>query len=755
MPYNTESYYNHNKRQLIISMVILCFVLVFPAFLDFKGYSTTGTPAFADAEHAASVTPPAASEEIRRLVTSGRSYNLRGDHLQALRLYQEAGELAVANKLSAEQCMVLLYTGEILYKKGEYQRALGFFGEANSIAQKNNFASLQALALFYLGKYYHTTGNFELAREYYLRSVAISRGNHDKRQLAFSLPSLGKSYINAGKPDLALKVYQEAFYLSREINDPMLSADACNHIGGLYIELRNYEKAMEFHRKALQYRMIFNYPGELAKSYNNIGKVFSALNNYDSAGYYYERSLELSKQANYKKGQVKAMTHLGELYTRTGHHDKSGQLLREAFGIAGRIHYEHGLAEAAVDLGDMYHAIGKRDSALYYYHFSLDKLRKSNYNEELLRALRGLYTCYLGKQDYKTALSYHEDMLNTEKKLLDVENQRQLALLNLTFDTERKERDYQQLEKDNQLNASELKSKNTFIWLIITLLCFTILLCLYFYNRFYFRKKAHQKLKSLNAQLRERNEGFEKLNRELGQANREKDKLFSIIAHELRNPLFWLQNLTETLSRKHQSMPPEKIHKTLLSLDESARNVYHLMDNLLHWSRSRLNRVHPLKADHELHVLVGDTALMFDGFLRQKGIGFQNALPSGITVHADADLLSCVVRNLLSNAIKYTPRGGSIRIFCQISDEQILVTVADSGKGFLPEQIEVHSLSTPGLMEEKGSGLGLKLCREFVEMNGGSMQVNSQPGQGTEVTFTVPLSAATISQMENAEVLSL
>jgi signal transduction histidine kinase len=322
-----------------------------------------------------------------------------------------------------------------------------------------------------------------------------------------------------------------------------------------------------------------------------------------------------------------------------------------------------------------------------------------------------------------------------------------LAILNITFDTERKEKDYSVLLKDNELKASLLKSKNTFIGLIALVLCFTVLLCLYLYNRFYFRKKAHLKLKSLNQQLSDRNQEFETVNKELEEVSKEKDKLFSIIAHELRNPLFWLQNLTETLSRKHQAMPPEKIHKTLLSLDESARNVYHLMDNLLHWSRSRLNRIHPVKADHDLATIVSDTFGMYESFFGQKEIVFLNSVPQGIMIHADADLLSCVIRNLISNAIKYTPRGGRISIHHHLTQGNVNITISDSGKGFSPPEsvttnINDSVISMPGLMQEKGSGLGLILCRDFVEMNGGQIQVKSRPGIGTKVSFTVPLSAA-------------
>src|SRR5262249_50676802 len=155
---------------------------------------------------------------------------------------------------------------------------------------------------------------------------------------------------------------------------------------------------------------------------------------------------------------------------------------------------------------------------------------------------------------------------------------------------------------------------------------------------------------------------LEKLNKELAQMSKEKDKLFSIISHELRNPLYWLQNLAEALSQKYPTMSPEKIKKTLSSLDESAKNVYHLMDNLLYWSRSKLNRIHPRKASYNLQALVCETTQMYESFLKQKEIALQNYILNNTNIYADPNLFSCVVRNLISNAIKYTPNEGFINI---------------------------------------------------------------------------------------------
>ncbi len=774
MPLNMGLYTKYNKKKTYTSLAVLVLVFVFLLFCDFSSYaqvnkanpqSNTGkeleellqkaaanigiSPALAEQLADKAFTLAQEKKEalytIRALILSGKIKNLKGDHTTALNLYSKAATLAKQQHAVKEEIETFINIGEMVYKKGDYDQSLLLFLKADSLAGSSHLERQQATALYYIGKYNQTKGNFSQARNYYLRSLAINRKNNDSVQLALLLPSLGKYYISEGSLNLALNCYQEAFYISTRLNNQLLSADICNHLGGLYSDLKEFNKAMHYHRQALQYRQAMQYPGELAKSYNNIGRIYFGLGQLDSAEYYFKKSLVLCKSTNYKKGLVKSLVNLGSVYRLGNEPEKASVNLFSALEIATHIGYDNGIADAAIDLGDLFTAGNKLDTAIFYYKLALSKLIKTNYDEDLLRIYLGLYKCYNNKQEYKEALTYHVALLETEKKLLNVENKRQLAILNIMFDTERKEKDYRVLLKDNELKASLLKSKNTFLWLIVVALGFMILLCLYLYNRFYVKKKANKQLEELNAKISSRNAEFEKLNRELEQVSKEKDKLFSIISHELRNPLYWMQNLTEALSQKYKAMAPEKVRKTILSLDESAKNVYHLMDNLLHWSRSKLNRVHPRKGVHNLSALISETTFMYETFLRQKEIVFKKTIPDDVFINADPDLFCCVIRNLISNAIKYTPNGGSIAIGYEQHDEFVTIIISDSGKGIAVSDLKTIfatgniALSMPGLMQEKGSGLGLKLCKDFVEMNDGKIWVESTEGSGTQFFFNVPI----------------
>jgi len=772
MQSSTRLSIKRNESKLFAAHFTFTLVFILSVFINFNSKSQTSlkpeyssnrelSKLLANAERCIYVSPDSAEQFAKQLlVLSNRDNNfeyvvrsqivlgnikkLKGEQSLAYHFYNTAASLAHAKKMVAEECEAVLAIGEIIYKKGEYDLALIEFKKADSLASVNNLDTLQSRTLFYLGKYNHTKGNMHRAQFYYHKSLEKARKNKDEKQLAILLPSLGKHYISEGKLNAALSCYQEAYNLSMKLKDQFLSADICNHLGGFYLDLKESKKAMEYHKEALLYRLAMNYPGELAKSYNNIGKIHLSLNELDSAEYYFDKSLDLCKETNYKKGLVKALTNLGEVQRLKGHFSKAAPYLYEALKISQSIGYDNGIAEASLDIGELFSNKKSIDSAITYYNIALEKFGKTNYNDDLLRVYSGLYNSYLTKLDYKTALNYHKSVLETEKKLLDVENKRQLAIVNISFDTERKEQDYRVLLKDNELKASLIKSKNTFIWLIVASLGFMILLFAYVYNRFYIKKEANKKLHELNQTITNQNIQLKKLNKEIESVSKDKDKLFTIISHELRNPLYWLQNLAEVLSRKHNSMPADKISKTLNSMDESAKNVYHLMDNLLHWSRSKLNRVHPKKSAHNLYTLISETSRMYDSFMLQKEISFTIDIPNDVYIYADGDLFACVIRNLISNAIKYTPNGGNIDIKNELSSTCATLIISDSGRGMSPDEVRDlftfdDKISMPGLMQEKGSGIGLKLCKDFVELNDGKIWADSISGSGTVFFFTIPL----------------
>ncbi len=680
---------------------------------------------------------------IKSSLALGSILRLKGKNDDAFNLFQNALQLSGQIRYDRGTSQSLIESGSILYIRGSYEKSGELFSKALQMAQLKHYEDLEATSLNFMGKYLHTTGRFDESVDYYKRAIEIFKRRGDLMQSASVQLSLGKTYSNDGNLFMALKCYLEAYETCNKTKDYINLADVCNHLGSIYLSLDKTDRSMEYHRKALYYRLSLNTPEGLANSYNNIGKVFLAKNNPDSAHFYFLKALSNCEQISYTKGKVKALTNIGKVFNLKSEPLKAKPYLNRSFEIARKAGYDGGMAEASLELGNTLLSLSQPDSARHLFELCFYKAKLANLTELYHDCYLGLYRVYLTKGSTAKALQYYTLFAEADKKLTKAENDHRLSELRLTFESEKKEIDNELLRKDNEFKIKTILRKDAFILMVVIALSISALFAILFYTLFETKKKAHRKLAKLNDKILRQNTELEKLNRELENAIRDKDKVFSIITHELRNPLYWFQNLTEMLSVKYTNMSPEMVRKTLGALDESAKNAFHLMDNLLHWSRSRLNRITPVITAKSLENLINESSRMYETILKQKNIPLSIKLPAGALIKADADLFMCVMRNLISNAIKFTPEGGTIEISAQLEKLNYVISVIDSGLGIDEKQkqtmfnSDVQSTSL-GLMNEKGSGFGLKLCKEFVEINGGNIWITDNSIRGSCFSFTTP-----------------
>jgi signal transduction histidine kinase len=230
---------------------------------------------------------------------------------------------------------------------------------------------------------------------------------------------------------------------------------------------------------------------------------------------------------------------------------------------------------------------------------------------------------------------------------------------------------------------------------------------------------------------------------ELRKANLSKDKFFSILAHDLRNPIGGLVSLSELLSTRFDELDPARVREMCRLLHDGAVQGAELLECILQWARAQTGRleVHPSRIS--LSELCDGLVALLEPVAAGKEISLSASVPPGAAAWADENMVAAVLRNLLSNAVKFTPRGGSVAISSTAAGDWQELVVADSGIGMSPEQlaklfrIDVH-FSCPGTEAEKGSGMGLILCRELVQLNQGTISVHSQPAQGTTFSLRLP-----------------
>ncbi|MGD2033936.1 MAG: HAMP domain-containing sensor histidine kinase [Bacteroidales bacterium] len=248
---------------------------------------------------------------------------------------------------------------------------------------------------------------------------------------------------------------------------------------------------------------------------------------------------------------------------------------------------------------------------------------------------------------------------------------------------------------------------------------------------------------NMTKELKDRITAINKLNKELEESNQTKDKYFSIIAHDLKNPFNVILGFTDLLVRKYDTMDNDKRLRIIKQLNDTSKIIYGLLDNLLTWARSQSGKIELFPKNLGLNTMIVRSIASYSGNAKQKKISISNDVPDDITVYADEFTLTVAINNAISNAIKFTPECGFVTLSAKKTDKDIELSISDSGTGMSQEIIKnllqsKQIASSPGTKEEKGTGLGLMLIKDFISRNGGRLFIDSKPGKGTEIRFLLP-----------------
>jgi signal transduction histidine kinase len=290
-------------------------------------------------------------------------------------------------------------------------------------------------------------------------------------------------------------------------------------------------------------------------------------------------------------------------------------------------------------------------------------------------------------------------------------------------------RELEELKQKNMTQEDLIDSaQSTQIYLVIITGLVVLLMGVTFYL-LYKEKKLANELKNKT--------------RELSEMNASKDKFFSIIAHDLKNPFNVLVSYTSILKTDLNMFTQEQLQQIISDLNKASENGFNLLQNLLLWTRSQTNRIHILKTNFILKMIFTEVKELADLNMLDKDQRMTMDIDPNLMVYADKDMISAVLRNLVFNAIKFSEKGSEIYLRANRAGSEVRVDVIDSGVGIPDENIKRlftidKSATTQGTEGEMGTGLGLVLCKEFIEKNDGKIWVESKVGKGSVFSFIIP-----------------
>jgi len=601
--------------------------------------------------------------------------------------------------------------GLLYYGMADYTKAVEYYQVSLDAATRGGNLSSQAKVHNNMGSIFFNQGDYYKALDSFIRALKIKEEIGSQKEIANSYLNIGSVYLRTEQKSKALKYYNDALHIYEKAHDSVGMALAMNNVGSILEQLGRYEEALSFHNRSLVLKRKLGDVKGISTSYNNLGNLYMRKREYRKALEYFQKSKDLKNTLD----------------------DKYGVMLVD------------------LSIGKVYHRTGDAAQALAHYNESLslaEEIRSVNYIAE---AHKELAVVYAGMGNYRMA--YQHD--TTARVMIDTVFSDKIADMQAKYEVDKTEKENEVLRQNNRINELRIAEQVGFQKMTLLVTVFVVTVCLFiallFYNRYRSNKKLNKTLSETNAKMLSQNEELEKLLRKLTEsetklkeANATKDKFFSIIAHDLRNPFNSIMGLTALLKDEWEHISEENKKKFIANIRLSSENIYRLLENLLQWSRAQVGTIEYNPVNFRLAEVVEENISLLQSQAGRKNISLASTVPASLEVHASVNMLTTVLRNLLSNAVKFTPEGGRVKISSHVRDGVVEVAVEDDGIGISPEDMEKlfrpdQNVRRKGTHNEDGTGLGLILCKEFVEKNGGQIRVESEPDQGSSFLFTVPV----------------
>ncbi len=526
----------------------------------------------------------------------------------------------------------------------------------------------------------------------------------------------------------AIKYASELLMISEEKGNLKFIDLASSFLGEAYFYMDEIDKSIEYFEKFLETNIKQDDIEGIATAYNNLGIVYRHIEKYEIAIQYYLESLSIKERLKDSTGLSSTLNNIGVLYFHMGDYNKALEYYKNSYAIETSIGHKPGIATSLLNIGEIYSMLNKYDKALSNFNRSIEIAENIGNMHTLEINYKCLYDMYKRKIDFQKSLYYFELYNDLRNKRLSQESRREIAELEIQYETSKKEKEIDLLYKQNLLNKTIIIGLSIAFGIIIFLL-----LLVYFQGRE--KKKALKLLSKKNEKITEQTQKLNKL-------NNTKDKFFSIISHDLKGAIGGFLTQTNFLAQDFKELTIEDTHDLILKMNQSSKQLYSLLENLLEWSKSQTSniKIHPEK--FKLKKLIESILPLFNELMQEKKIKANVVISNDKEVFADINMISTVFRNLIVNAIKFSHPGSSFYIGATEENGCIKVEIADQGIGISKKDLEKlfkidQSFSNPGTNQEKGTGLGLILCKEFIELNQGKIWAESHPGNGSRFMFTL------------------
>jgi len=604
--------------------------------------------------------------------------------------------------------------------------------EAIETNDKARTASLQKeLGMIQLTRFL----NYAKAIDYFIAALATEDSINLREDQVITYIAMARVFEEVGDYYKSAELLEHAMSLNEKYANVPVLVYLANRLGQLNAKVGNLNAAYENYELVLTKK---ESPSDEAQALFNIAQLLTIQDKHAQALEHHKRALGIRRTIKDRKNEAQSLNAIGELYVFMKNTEKALANYVVALRIREDLKDEKGIAESYNNIGHLYYTEKKWDRAVANLTLALNAANTSQMAEQQLRSHELLSLCYKEVRDFERALSHKDAYLELAEFMRRERAESEILETQNRYVLQKKELEIRKLEILQKQREHELNMQRKLQNFLFALIGFGFIIIMLVFYLYLIKRRSNISLEAAHARVNMQNQ-------QLTNLNATKDKFFSIISHDLKGPLNSFTAFSKMLIEHTESMTKEEIQMLAREIDKNLKNVYALLENLLEWSRSQTGNIEFKPEDFDIDQLLVQNMELLQTQAANKQIIIEYASSSELTVTGHKHSLNTVIRNLISNAIKFTPPGGRIILTVQRESNFARISITDTGVGMSPATLSKlfridTKYSTNGTANEKGTGLGLILCKDFVEKNGGKLSVESTPGKGSVFSFTTVLS---------------
>ena len=636
----------------------------------------------------------------------------------------------------------MLTIANVYSQKGQYDLAQkNFVGAKLLYINLKDDKSLSDFYIFY-GRMYNRIANYNLAADYFQKALEIKQRIKDEAGIAECYHHIGWVSDNIGKSSYALDNYFKSLSLDIKLHNNLAAANNYNNIGELMKGMEIYPKSMEYYKRALKiWEDQKNIQG-ISTAYENIGEIFMAEKKYDQAIVYLSKSLKLTKEQDDKDGLGSLYVDLGLCYANKKQFNASLNFLNLALNISTTYKIDYNKAYAYIGFATVYNQEKDYPNAYRYALLATNLANKLGSLTNRTNAALQLSEALGGLKRFEEAYKAQEQYNILRDSLKSDESVQKLTSFNLESNFAEKQRLLAaQHQRQDDLYQQKIQRQGLLSAIFFLIILGMAAILIVYYKAKLKQQKINTILEDKNAEVIQQKSDLNEQAYKLNDLNNLKDRLISVLAHDLRAPLSTLRGLfglleDDTITHdQFLSMIPQALKKLEYTSD--------FLDTLLFWINSQMENFDSSAKSFPIKDVVSYEVSNYYEQATEKGIKLIDNVSDNITVAADPNSIRIVTRNLITNAIKFSRKDDTIEVSAVQKDESyILISVKDSGVGMSEKQLNKLFKSKvdsgTGTNNESGTGMGLLFCKDLIEKCNGKIWVESVHGNGTEFFFTLP-----------------